>query len=331
MQKKTVAFTKDSSNLFFHILTKCNLSCTHCYINETQHGTNTLDIETIRAWLDIFSKEAPQTNLIVLGGEPTLHKDLNLVIKHANQLKFKSITIDTNGYLFHDILNKITPDELDFISFSLDGATVETNDAIRGIGSFQQVMDGIKKAISKGFSCSMIFTVSDKNIHELDQMPDLVKTLGIKLFFIQVLGIRGESSKTDKTRQVSKEVWLTTIPEVAETIAANDIVVMYPKVFLSSNESFQCAGNVANNYFIFPNGRVYQCPICEDHPLHSYEILDNKLSPTPKLNEKDLFSLNIEEGCVMNKLIQPQNLSYSKSGKPDHKIACCLLKKEISK
>ena len=47
--------------------------------------------------------------------------------------------------------------------------------------------------------------------------------------------------------------------------------------------------------------------------------------------ERLRFSLNIEEGCVMNKLIQPQNLSYSQNGKPDYKIACCLLKEEISK
>ena len=58
MQKQTVAFSKDSSNLFFHILTKCNLSCTHCYINKDQHGHNTLDIETIKDWQTTIPKVA---------------------------------------------------------------------------------------------------------------------------------------------------------------------------------------------------------------------------------------------------------------------------------
>jgi hypothetical protein len=31
----------------------------------------------------------------------------------------------------------------------------------------------------------------------------------------------------------------------------------------------------------------------------------------------------------MNKLIQPENLSYDKQGRPKYKIACCLLKEEI--
>ena len=176
----------------------------------------------------------------------------------------------------------------------------------------------------------MIYTVSEKNFHELELMEDLIKNLGIKRFFIQVIGMRGKSSGSKDNFQVSKENWLKTIPGVAESIAGQGIIVTYPKVFLSSNETFQCAGNVADNYFVFPNGRVYQCPICEDFPLHSFEIQQNKLIPTPKINEKDLFNLTIPEGCVMNKIIQPQNLSYNKIGEPEYQIACCMLKEEVS-
>jgi MoaA/NifB/PqqE/SkfB family radical SAM enzyme len=330
MTNRTVAFSKDSSNLFFHILTKCNLSCTHCYINTDQHGSNTLDIDIIRNWLTIFSNKAGQTNVIFLGGEPTLHPDLHLAVKAAKRLGFKSITIDTNGYLFHNILDKISCDDIDFFSFSLDGATKKNNDTIRGTGCYDTVMEGIPKALEKGFSCSMIYTVSDNNIHELELMPDIVKNLGIKRFFIQVVGMRGKSSAPDGKLQVSKEAWLSIIPKVAETITDHGIIVTYPKVFLKHDEIFQCAGNVADNYFIFPNGRVYQCPVCEDFPLHSYEIKNNRLIATPKINEKDLFGLTIPEGCVMNKMIQPQNLSYDKKGNPEHRIACCMLKEELS-
>jgi len=345
MQKQTVAFSKASSNLFFHILTKCNLSCTHCYINKDEHGTNTLDIETIKKWLDLFATradlhgssrdkncldKADQTNVIFLGGEPTLHPDLHIAVKEAKNLGFKSITIDSNVYLFHNILDKISCDDIDYLSFSLDGATRATNDAIRGEGNYDKVMEGIKKAVTKNFSCSMIYTVSEKNFHELELMEDLIKNLGIKRFFIQVIGMRGKSSGSKDNFQASKKNWLKTIPRVAENIAGQGIIVTYPKVFLNSNETFQCAGNVADNYFVFPNGRVYQCPICEDFPLHSFEIQQNRLIPTPKINEKDLFNLTIPEGCVMNKIIQPQNLSYNKFGEPEYQIACCMLKEEIS-
>lgn len=383
MKKRTVAFSKDSSNLFFHILTKCNLSCRHCYINPEQHGENTLTIATIREWLQLFSKKCDQINVIFLGGEPTLHPDLHLAVKEAGRLGFKSITIDTNGYLFHDILEKITPDEVDFISFSLDGATPETNDSIRGNGSYNRVVSGIRKAVDKGFSTSMIYTVSSANLHELPLMPELIRGVGIERFFIQVIGIRGTSASTKGCdplsegnrlssraverdyrlsmakegcadqegqitvqRQVSIDSWLGTVPDVARKVAQLGITVTYPKVFLEDGDPFQCAGVVADNYFIFPNGRIYRCPLCEDYPLHSLEIKsnnsmlseDNLLSystqdaiiSTPKINESDLFKLNIPEGCVMNKLVQPGNLSYDGDGKPCYRVACCMLKEEIS-
>ena len=330
--KKTVAFSKNATNVFFHILTHCNLKCRHCYINKKQHGTKTLPIETINAWLRVFVSKNKEANVIFLGGEPTLHPDLPAAVNKAKSLGYSSITIDTNGYLFHDILSKVSPDDVDYFSFSLDGATRKTNDMIRGKGSFDTCIQGIKNAVLKGFSTSLIYTVSTINIHELDKIALLLKDLKIDRFFIQVIGIRGKSAESRQGKlQVSREDWLNIIPQTAQEIASFGIIVTYPKVFLSLEEPFECAGLVADNYFIFPNGRVYRCPLCEDYPLHSLIFKDNMLANTPSLNENDLFSLDIPEGCVMNKLFQPDNLSYNPSGRPKYKIACCMLKEEIRK
>ena len=335
IRTKTVAFSKNSTNIFFHIITKCNLKCRHCYINPGQHGKNTLPLAVITAWLEAFARDSNSKNLIFLGGEPTLHPDLPAAVKYARNLGFASITIDTNGYLFHDILLKVKPGEVDFFSFSLDGASRETNDRIRGAGSFDTCIAGIRKASSMGFATSLIFTVSSANIHEMDMLPPLLKDMGIDRFFIQIIGLRGRSAKENQTRvrdqklQVEKTQWMNTIPRVAGRIAEFGITVNYPKVFLDPAEKFECAGLVADNYFVFPNGRVYRCPLCEDFALHSLIFKNNRLVPAEKLNEKDLFQLNIAEGCVMNKLIQPDNLSYDNAGEPEYKIACCLLKEEI--
>lgn len=333
IRKKTVAFSKNSTNLFFHILTKCNLKCRHCYINPGQHGENSLPLPVITAWLEAFAQDINSKNLIFLGGEPTLHPDLPAAVKHARRLGFGSITIDTNGYLFHDILAKVKPGEVDYFSFSLDGATRETNDRIRGSGSFDTCRAGIRKANSRGFATSLIYTVSSYNIHEVDMLPALLENLGIERFFIQIIGLRGRSAERDRNRQerlqVTRSQWLNTVPAVARRIAESGITVTYPKVFLDRNEKFECAGLVADNYFVFPNGRVYRCPLCEDFALHSLVLENDRLVPAAGLNEADLFQLNIPEGCVMNKLIQPHNLSYDSDGQPEYKIACCLLKEEI--
>ncbi len=329
--KKTVSFSRRSTNVFFHILTRCNLRCSHCYINVKQHGDQTLSLATITEWLKLLYEPEKPTNLILLGGEPTMHPDLAGAVKAARQMGYASITVDTNGYLFHDILDRVTPSDVDYFSFSLDGATAATNDAIRGAGCYDRCVAGIRAAVEKGFATSLIYTVSRQNLDELPEMVSLLTDLGVDRFFIQVIGIRGRSAEAgSQALQLSRDEWENRVPPVAEQAAEKGITVTYPKVFLDAGEPFECAGNVADNYFIFPNGRVYRCPLCEDYPLHSFQIDSGRLVRTGKINESDLFGLEIAEGCVINKLVQSGNLEYRPDGVPAYKIACCLLKEEAA-
>ena len=278
MASRTVSFSRNAINVFFHILTRCNLNCSHCYINPRQHGHKTLPLSTISRWLEAFADKSENANVIFLGGEPTLHADLPRAVKYARKIGYQSITIDTNGYLFNDILSKITPPEVDYLSFSLDGATRRVNDAIRGNGCYDHCLSGIRRSVAGGFNTSLIYTVSETNIHELPDMVPLVEELHIDRFFIQVIGIRGKPAQKTKAGnqpgQVSRDIWQAVVPAVAEAVAKKGIIVTYPKVFLSETEKFECAGLVAENYFIFPNGRVYRCPLCEDFPLHS-QVFEN--------------------------------------------------------
>jgi len=118
---RTVGFKPGERNIFFHILTACNLSCRHCYINPAQHGSETLALATIERWLEQFVAPGETGNVIFLGGEPTLHPDLAAAVAHAKGLGF-CVTVDSNGYLFHDFLPPDpAPTSLDYLSFSLDG------------------------------------------------------------------------------------------------------------------------------------------------------------------------------------------------------------------
>ena len=333
--KKTVSFTKHATNVFLHILTRCNLRCRYCYINKKQHGSRRLDLETMQKWLKPFANKDSQANVIFLGGEPTLHPDLPAAITKARELGYGSVTVDSNGYLFNDILCRVTPAEVDYFSFSLDGASAVTNDRIRGSGSFEKCVQGIQKTAAKGFNTSLIYTVSRMNIHELPQMIPIIAKLKLNRFFIQIIGVRGKAAEIEHYNprasglQVSRSEWQGIIPEVAEKVARAGVMVTYPKVYLDPDEPFECAGLVAKNYFIFPNGRVYRCPICEDYPIHSQRFEKDKLVDTDKINEIDMFKLTIPEGCVMNRIIQPKNLAYNSDGTPQYKIACCMLKEEV--
>lgn len=331
MASATVQFQRQAANVFFHILTRCNLRCGHCYINPGQHGRRRLPRERIERWLAVLAARSPGANLVLLGGEPTLHPDLPHAVAVARRLGFASVTIDTNGYLFHDILDRVSPAEVDVFSFSLDGATAATNDRIRGRGSYEACRDGLRRARAQGFQTSLIYTVGRANLGELPALGALLAELGVGRFFIQVLGLRGRAGRRgeDSDPRVSSAEWLGQVPAAAEAIARRGIRVIYPKVFLQPDEHFECAGLVAENYFVFPNGRVYRCPLCEDYPVHSLEFKDDRLVETPRLNENDFFHLNVVEGCVMNALIQPGGPGPDAGRPAACRIACCLLKEEI--
>jgi len=331
MKARTVGFKQGERNIFFHLLTGCNLSCRHCYINTEQHGTGKVSRETIETWLTLFQNKEKESNVIFLGGEPTLHEDLPYAIRFAKKLGYSSVTVDTNGFLFHDFLEKVTPGELDFLSFSLDGPSPEVNDALRGVGVFNTCTKNLQSAVSKGFNVSLIYTVSKFNIDHLHQMVPLLVDWGVKRFFIQVIGIRGKTAENGADKwQLTPEEWLKKIPQVASEAAAQGITAVFPKVFLEPDEKFECAGRVAENYFIFPNGRVYQCPLCEDYPVNAFRIEGNRLTQNTGFTEAKLFSLDIPEGCVINKILQPDNLRYDNESNPLYKISCCLLKQEMS-
>ena len=330
---RTVDFRPGERNVFLHLLTACNLSCKHCYINPLQHGTATLPLQTVVQWLQLFARPREETNLILLGGEPTMHPDIAAIIRAAKSMGY-AVTVDSNGFLFHDLLEQVRPDELDFLSFSLDGPDAAVNDPIRGEHVFQVCTENLKKAVQLGFHTSLIYTVSALNIDHLHKMPALLAELGVQRFFIQVIGLRGkpaaEVTDTSNQWQVDPDHWLDVVPQVARQAARAGIHVIYPKVFLDASDPFQCAGQVAENFFIFPNGRVYQCPLCEDYPIHSFTIKNDRLMKRDGLQEDRFFNLRIPEGCVMNKLLQPDTIDYLPNGKPAHRISCCLLKQEVA-
>jgi MoaA/NifB/PqqE/SkfB family radical SAM enzyme len=331
-QARTVGFKPGERNIFFHVLTACNLSCRHCYINPKEHGTDIVSTENLDKWLKLFQDDSKKTNVIFLGGEPTMHPDLPHAIRSAKKMGYASVTVDTNGFLFHDFLDKVSPSDLDFLSFSLDAPTPEVNDMLRGKGVFATCTTNLEAAVAAGFNVSLIYTVSRYNIEHLHRMVPLLVRWGIKLFFIQVIGIRGKTAINGAENwQITPEEWLQKIPQVATDAAAQGITTIFPKVFLEPQEEFACAGRVAENYFIFPNGRVYQCPLCEDYPVNGYRIEEDRLIANTGFTETRLFSLDIPEGCVVNKLLQPENINYDSAGKPLYKISCCLLKQEIGR
>lgn len=143
-------------DLWFQVTgTLCNLECNHCFNNSgPQNDTfGKMRKEQIFSYLD-ESVDYGVKEYYFTGGEPFLHPNMVEIIERT--LNYGPVTVLTNGTAFTrselDRLGELfqeKPYSLE-IRVSLDGFTPESNDEIRGEGTFHQAMNGIENLVERG-------------------------------------------------------------------------------------------------------------------------------------------------------------------------------------
>ena len=136
--------------------TLCNLECRHCFIACSPHNHNFgfLDLETVRRVLD-ESAALGVKEYYFTGGEPFLNRDLVAILELT--LHYGPATVLTNGTVFQDEglvrLGRAEAASRYSLEFrvSLDGYTASDNDPIRGPGTFERILGGIRRLIEHGF------------------------------------------------------------------------------------------------------------------------------------------------------------------------------------
>lgn len=87
------------SNIEIQISNGCNLTCQSCSHYTNVGGGKNLDIETISEWIKIWNTRIAPRHFIIMGGEPTLNKNLAEITEVSARLWSKStIKIITNGF-----------------------------------------------------------------------------------------------------------------------------------------------------------------------------------------------------------------------------------------
>lgn len=79
--------------VYLDIVHRCNMECANCYLPNRDFA----DLETNKI-IDFISRFKQPTEFRFIGGEPTLHKDLHLIIKQVNEMPIRHrTTLVTNG------------------------------------------------------------------------------------------------------------------------------------------------------------------------------------------------------------------------------------------
>lgn len=162
----------------------CNLECTHCWFEAGPcKQSDVAPTGPLRGLLEDFIRLGG-TALRLTGGEPLLHPDWRELLVFAGGLGFEKLVLQTNGLLIgaDDIapLQAVDSRVLQ-IQISLDGATAQSHDRIRGAGTFQQTLNILQCLVASGFGpqIAIFFTEMKHNLAELPELLGLVADLGL--------------------------------------------------------------------------------------------------------------------------------------------------------
>jgi molybdenum cofactor biosynthesis enzyme MoaA len=144
-------------HLWFQVAgTLCNLACTHCFISCSphNHAFGFLALDEVRRQLEA-SVAWGVKEYFFTGGEPFLNRDLVAML--VETLRYGPATVLTNATVLKpEWLTTLAAAEAESIyslefRVSLDGFSPETNDPIRGAGTFDRALQGVRLLIEHGF------------------------------------------------------------------------------------------------------------------------------------------------------------------------------------
>lgn len=153
--------------VWFEVTRKCNLTCTHCYIDAGRPRKNELTFEEIVAILDDL-KELGVFSLVLAGGEPYLRPDFPDILEYAGKLGFIVAVVTNGSYLTPEVLERV-PKQDCRITLSVDG--IAAHELIRGRHStFELMQQKLELMQTMGIPSSISTVISKANIHELEQL-----------------------------------------------------------------------------------------------------------------------------------------------------------------
>ena len=162
--------------VILYVTEGCNLKCITCSYREALPDELSLnEIADLARALHSFGLR----HIVYTGGEPLTRRDFSDICRIFGAFKIKQ-TLLTNGLLLGKRFGEIH-ESLSEIVVSLDGSTAETHNSIRGISSFDPIIEGMKRAMSgsRRPQVSIRTVLQKRNFRDLLDMVHLAKSVGV--------------------------------------------------------------------------------------------------------------------------------------------------------
>lgn len=243
------------------VTTACNFSCNHCYSSSGRRSPNELSLDECKQVVDELARIGC-CKLVLGGGEPFIRRELPSLIRHANEVGVDTFVHSNGTLLDEDLLCRLAESPPSGLTISLDGARPETNDAVRGPGTFVEILrsfERLKAHYPPGFAISM--TITGPNLRDTAEAVELAHQVGATMLFLRPPFPSGNLLENQHLMVSLPEFW--TALEAAHQRAAQlgqTINAPLPggPVLPTDFEGFGCiAGHVVLG--ITPQGEVTPC------------------------------------------------------------------------
>ncbi|MGW4131934.1 mycofactocin radical SAM maturase [Amycolatopsis japonica] len=269
----------------------CNLSCVHCLSSSGRRDPRELGTAECKALIDEF--ERMQVFYVNIGGgEPTVRPDFWELVDYATE-HHVGVKFSTNGVkITPEVANRLAASDYVDVQISLDGATAEVNDQVRGPGSHATAIRAMRNLAGAGFENFKISVVMTRhNVGQLDDFKAIADRYGAQL---RITRLRPSGRGAD--------TWGELHPTAAQQRELYDWLVLRGDGVLTGDSFFHLAGYGDGGLpglnlcgagrvvcLVDPVGDVYACPFA----IHDTFLAGNIRSEggfTRVWRESDLFT-----------------------------------------
>jgi mycofactocin biosynthetic radical S-adenosylmethionine protein MftC len=159
----------------------CNLACVHCLSSSGRRDPRELSTAECKRVIDEL--ERMQVFYVNIGGgEPTVRADFWELIDYATA-HHVGVKFSTNGLkITPEVAARLAASDYVDVQISLDGATAEVNDAVRGPGSHAMALRAMQNLADAGFAGFKISVVMTRhNVDQLDAFQAIADRFGAQL------------------------------------------------------------------------------------------------------------------------------------------------------
>jgi len=171
--------------LQIHPTLRCNLRCLHCYSSSGPEERAELSVDLLGEAIAAACDEG-YTVVSVSGGEPLMYRPLADVLGRAHACGALT-TVTTNGMLLTERRLAALAGHLDLLAISLDGPPESHNRMRASEHAFAQMESRLDGLRASGIPFGFIFTLTQRNVHELDWVAAFAAEQGAGLLQIHPL------------------------------------------------------------------------------------------------------------------------------------------------